>query len=108
MVIDGILDGAYPTRRFYVLLALSTTIAAFGLLANSPAVILGATRRLLEVQVRIERRSHSRLCNGGGDSTHSALRGARHLGRPEAARLPNDPPLHPHRTRFDRERLGLD
>jgi len=41
-VVADILDGAFPTRRFYVLLILSTTIAAFGLIANSAAVIIGA------------------------------------------------------------------
>ena len=39
---DAILDGAFATRRFYVLLALSTIIAAGGLLSNSAAVIIGA------------------------------------------------------------------
>ena len=41
-VVDGILEGAFATRRFYVLLSLSTTIAALGLLSNSTAVIIGA------------------------------------------------------------------
>lgn len=41
-ITDGILEGAFSTKRFYVLLTLSTTIAALGLLANSGAVIIGA------------------------------------------------------------------
>ena len=41
-IVGAILDGAFATRRFYVLLALATTIAAFGLLSNSAAVIIGA------------------------------------------------------------------
>lgn len=40
--VAAIADGAGATRRFYVLLALSTMIAALGLLANSAAVIIGA------------------------------------------------------------------
>lgn len=39
---SAILDGAFATRRFFVLLALATTIAAGGLLSNSAAVIIGA------------------------------------------------------------------
>ena len=41
-VVEALLEGAFPTKRFYVLLALATTIASFGLLGNSPAVIIGA------------------------------------------------------------------
>lgn len=41
-VVETVADGATATRRFYLLLALSTTIAAFGLLSNSAAVIIGA------------------------------------------------------------------
>ncbi len=39
---ENLEDGATATRRFFVLLTLSTTIAAFGLLNNSAAVIIGA------------------------------------------------------------------
>ena len=38
----AILDGAFGTVRFYVLLGLATVIAAGGLLSNSAAVIIGA------------------------------------------------------------------
>ncbi|CAN5704770.1 hypothetical protein BH11ARM2_BH11ARM2_06970 [soil metagenome] len=41
-IVGAIVDGAFATRRFYILLALATTIAAFGLLSNSTAVIIGA------------------------------------------------------------------
>lgn len=35
-------DLSTPTRSFYILVALSTTIAGYGLLANSTAVVIGA------------------------------------------------------------------
>ncbi|MBI2877330.1 MAG: DUF389 domain-containing protein [Candidatus Tectomicrobia bacterium] len=41
-VYQSIVDFSTPTGSFYVLVALSTTIAAYGLLANSTAVIIGA------------------------------------------------------------------
>lgn len=37
--VDGI---SRPTASFYVMVAISTTIAAYGLLANSTAVVIGA------------------------------------------------------------------
>lgn len=41
-VYQNIADLSLPTGSFYVLVALSTTIAAYGLLANSAAVVIGA------------------------------------------------------------------
>ena len=41
-IVGDIVDGATATSRFFVLLALSTVIASFGLLSNSAAVIIGA------------------------------------------------------------------
>ena len=41
-IITDIVGGATATTRFFVLLALSTVIASFGLLSNSAAVIIGA------------------------------------------------------------------
>ena len=35
-------SGALPTRAFYLLNGLAAVIAGFGLLANSPAVVIGA------------------------------------------------------------------
>ncbi len=35
-------DASWPHRRFYILVAVSTLIAAYGLLSNSAAVIIGA------------------------------------------------------------------
>jgi uncharacterized membrane protein len=35
-------EGSEPALRFYILLAISTMIASFGLIANSTAVIIGA------------------------------------------------------------------
>jgi uncharacterized hydrophobic protein (TIGR00271 family) len=42
VVIDEINYGSEPAVRFYALVATSTLIAAFGLIANSVAVIIGA------------------------------------------------------------------
>ncbi len=39
---QAICDAGGPTRRFWILLVLSTVIAGYGLLANSAAVIIGA------------------------------------------------------------------
>jgi hypothetical protein len=41
-VYRGIRDGATPSIRFYTLIFLSTIIAAYGLLSNSTAVVIGA------------------------------------------------------------------
>ncbi|MEQ8191760.1 MAG: TIGR00341 family protein [Candidatus Eremiobacterota bacterium] len=41
-IYDNIVDISAPTVTFYVMVALSTTIAAYGLLANSTAVVIGA------------------------------------------------------------------
>lgn len=41
-VYQGLVDQASPNRSFYLLVFLSTSIAAFGLLANSTAVVIGA------------------------------------------------------------------
>ncbi len=41
-VYQGLVDLASPNRSFYLLVLLSTSIAAFGLLANSTAVVIGA------------------------------------------------------------------
>lgn len=39
---EEITDGSSPVIRYWVMIALSTTIAAYGLLSNSAAVIIGA------------------------------------------------------------------
>ena len=39
---EEITDASWPHRRFYILVALSSVIAAYGLLSNSAAVIIGA------------------------------------------------------------------
>jgi uncharacterized hydrophobic protein (TIGR00271 family) len=41
-IYDNIVENSTPTVTFYVMVALSTTIAAYGLLANSTAVVIGA------------------------------------------------------------------
>jgi len=41
-VLQAISEGSTPTPNYYVLLGLSALIAAFGLVANSPAVVIGA------------------------------------------------------------------
>ena len=41
-VYDGIAEMSTPRRSFYVMVAVSTTIAAYGLLSNSTAVVIGA------------------------------------------------------------------
>lgn len=41
-VIDEITEGSSPTPTYFVLLGLATLIAGFGLIANSPAVVIGA------------------------------------------------------------------
>ncbi len=41
-VLDDVIDGSAPRLMYYVLLGASVVIAAFGLLANSPAVVIGA------------------------------------------------------------------
>lgn len=41
-IYDNIVEISAPTVTFYVMVALSTTIAAYGLLANSTAVVIGA------------------------------------------------------------------
>lgn len=42
VVLQEISDGSEPAMRFYVMVALSTMIASFGLITNSTAVIIGA------------------------------------------------------------------
>jgi hypothetical protein len=42
VVLEDINYGSEPAARFYALVATSTLIAAFGLIANSVAVIIGA------------------------------------------------------------------
>lgn len=42
VVLQEISDGSEPARRFYIMVALSTMIASFGLITNSTAVIIGA------------------------------------------------------------------
>ena len=42
MVHAEISDGSEPALRFYILVAVSTLIASFGLIANSTAVVIGA------------------------------------------------------------------
>ncbi|MCP4694558.1 MAG: DUF389 domain-containing protein, partial [Desulfobacterales bacterium] len=41
-VLDDITQGAQPQANYFVMLSLSVLISAFGLLTNSPAVIIGA------------------------------------------------------------------
>ena len=41
-VLDEIMEGSSPTPTYFVLLGLATLIAGFGLIANSPAVVIGA------------------------------------------------------------------
>ena len=41
-VLDDISQGSLPRPLYYLLLAVSAGIAAFGLIANSPAVVIGA------------------------------------------------------------------
>lgn len=41
-VLDDINQGAVPQFNYFLMLSLSVLIAAFGLLTNSPAVIIGA------------------------------------------------------------------
>lgn len=41
-VLDEITEGSSPTLTYFVLLGLATLIAGFGLIANSPAVVIGA------------------------------------------------------------------
>ena len=41
-IYESIAEISAPTVTFYVMVALSTTIAAYGLLANSTAVVIGA------------------------------------------------------------------
>ena len=38
---DSIVEASTPTQAFYIMVAISTTIAAYGLLANSAAVVIG-------------------------------------------------------------------
>ena len=42
VVLQEISDGSEPAKRFYIMVALSTMIASFGLITNSTAVIIGA------------------------------------------------------------------
>lgn len=42
IVHSEISDGSEPALRFYILVAVSTLIASFGLIANSTAVVIGA------------------------------------------------------------------
>lgn len=42
IVFNDISDGSEPEMRFYVMVAISTLIASFGLITNSTAVIIGA------------------------------------------------------------------
>ncbi len=42
IVLRDISDGSEPAMRFYIMVALSTMIASFGLITNSTAVIIGA------------------------------------------------------------------
>jgi uncharacterized membrane protein len=42
VVHSEISDGSEPALRFYILVAVSTLIACFGLIANSTAVVIGA------------------------------------------------------------------
>ena len=42
VVLEEISDGSEPAMRFYIMVALSTMIASFGLITNSTAVIIGA------------------------------------------------------------------
>ena len=42
VVLQEISDGSEPAMRFYIMFALSTMIASFGLITNSTAVIIGA------------------------------------------------------------------
>ncbi len=41
-VLDEIIEGSSPTPTYFVLLGLATLIAGFGLIGNSPAVVIGA------------------------------------------------------------------
>ena len=41
-VLGEISEGSEPGLRFYVMMAISTMIASFGLITNSTAVIIGA------------------------------------------------------------------
>jgi uncharacterized hydrophobic protein (TIGR00271 family) len=42
IVLEGIVDGSTPRAMYYGLLGLSALIAGFGLVTNSPAVVIGA------------------------------------------------------------------
>ena len=42
-------DGSEPALRFYLLVAISTLIASFGLISNSTAVVIGAILALFAV-----------------------------------------------------------
>jgi uncharacterized hydrophobic protein (TIGR00271 family) len=42
VVLQEISDGSEPAMRFYIMVALSTMIASFGLITNSTAVVIGA------------------------------------------------------------------
>ena len=42
IVPDDISDGTKPALRFYILVAVSTLIASFGLMLNSTALVIGA------------------------------------------------------------------
>lgn len=42
IVWEEIADGSEPEMRFYILVIVSTMIAAFGLVSNSTAVVIGA------------------------------------------------------------------
>jgi hypothetical protein len=42
VVLNDIIAGSTPKTTYYILLAISALIAGFGLLTNSPAVVIGA------------------------------------------------------------------
>ncbi len=42
IVVKEISEGSEPEMRFYIMVAVSTMIASFGLITNSTAVIIGA------------------------------------------------------------------